>query len=83
MIERPDDMTQVREQRRRELYRQHPEYGSPDTPFDQIPEGTRAAVMQYDGGLAQRDQARAGQGASFVTCAAIVERANPRGLSGG
>jgi hypothetical protein len=45
-IERPDSVTERRAAARRELYAQHPEFGSPDTPADQLPEEVRVAVMQ-------------------------------------
>jgi hypothetical protein len=45
-IERPDSVTERRAQARRELFAQHPEYGSPDTPVDQLPEEIRVQIMQ-------------------------------------
>ena len=39
-------MTERRARRRQELYAQHPEFGSPDTPADQLPEDVRVALMQ-------------------------------------
>ncbi|MHB1134355.1 MAG: thioredoxin family protein [Chloroflexota bacterium] len=77
-IERPDDISLMREQRRRELYVQHPEYGSPETPFDQIPEQTRGAIMQHMGTL--RDELKPVQDKAVIRdLRAIVERARPRG----
>ena len=45
-IERPESVTEKRAQLRRELYAAHPEFGSPDTPISQIPEGVRAQLME-------------------------------------
>jgi Thioredoxin len=44
-IERPDSVTQAREQKRRELYASHPEWGSPDTPINELPEDIRTQVQ--------------------------------------
>jgi hypothetical protein len=45
-IERPDSVTARRAQFRQELYAQHPEYGSPDAPVDQLPEEVRVRLQQ-------------------------------------
>ena len=45
-IERPDSVTEQRAQRRREIFAQHPEFGSPDAPPDQLPEDARNALNQ-------------------------------------
>lgn len=45
-IERPASVTEARQRRRVELFAEHPEFGSPDTPPDQLPESTRAQVME-------------------------------------
>lgn len=45
-IERPASVTERRSQLRQEMYQQHPEFGSPDTPPDQLPEEVRVQVMQ-------------------------------------
>jgi hypothetical protein len=39
-------VTERRARQRRDLFAQHPEFGSPDTPADQLPEETRVAIMQ-------------------------------------
>jgi Thioredoxin len=44
-IERPDSVTQRREQKRRELYAGHPEWGSPGTPINELPEDIRTQVQ--------------------------------------
>jgi hypothetical protein len=72
--ERPADISQVREEKRRELYAQHPEYGSPETPIDQLPEETRAAVLQWNASL--RDELKPTQDQAVIRdLRAIVERA--------
>ncbi len=43
-IERPASVTQRREERRREIYAQNPEFGSPDAPVDQLPEEARTRL---------------------------------------
>ena len=45
-IERPDSVTALREQKRQELYRQHPEWGDPGKPIAELPEDVRTAVQQ-------------------------------------
>lgn len=45
-IERPKSVTERREELRREIYRKNPEFGSPDTPPDQLPEDVRARLSQ-------------------------------------
>ena len=45
-IERPDSVTELRAQKRRELFAQNPRFGSPDTPIDQLPEDVRTDLMQ-------------------------------------
>jgi Thioredoxin len=44
-IERPESVTQAREAKRRELYAQHPEFGSADAPIADLPEDVRAQVQ--------------------------------------
>src|SRR2546423_3434936 len=45
-IERPASVTERRARQRRELFAHHPEFGSPDTPADQLPEDVRVTLMQ-------------------------------------
>lgn len=45
-IERPQVVTERRAQRRQEIYAQHPEFGSLDTPIDQLPENVRTNLQQ-------------------------------------
>lgn len=44
-IERPATVTDRRAERRREIYAQNPEFGSPDTPIDQLPEQVRPRIQ--------------------------------------
>ena len=44
--ERPDSVTELRAQKREEIYRQHPEFGSPSTPATELPEDVRANLTQ-------------------------------------
>lgn len=55
-IERPASVTERNAQLRRELYAQHPEFGSPDTPVSQLDEEVRAQVMEAT--AAMREAAR-------------------------
>ena len=45
-IERPTSVTERRAEQRRAVHAQHPEFGSPETPIAQMPEETRAQLMQ-------------------------------------
>ena len=45
-IERPQVVTERRAQRRQEIYAQHPEFGSLETPIDQLPENVRTDLQQ-------------------------------------
>jgi hypothetical protein len=44
-IERPASVTELRAQRRREIFASHPEFGSPDAPVDQLPDDVRARLQ--------------------------------------
>jgi thiol-disulfide isomerase/thioredoxin len=43
-IERPDTVTDLRQQRRREVYASDPDFGSPDTPASELPDEVRATL---------------------------------------
>jgi hypothetical protein len=43
--ERPDSVTDLRAQRRREIYASDPAYGSPDAPVDSLPEDVRTRLQ--------------------------------------
>jgi len=45
-IERPESVTQLREQKRREIYEKNPEFGSPSDPVDKLPEEARIRLTQ-------------------------------------
>ncbi|HEX5417632.1 MAG TPA: thioredoxin family protein [Chloroflexota bacterium] len=45
-IERPTSVTELRAQKRAEVFAQHPEFGSPSAPPDQLPEDVRARLNQ-------------------------------------
>ena len=45
-IERPESVTERRAARRAELYAEHPEFGAPGTPADQLPEEARSQLSQ-------------------------------------
>jgi len=45
-IERPDSVTKLRAEKRLEIYANNPEFGSPDSPIDQLPEDVRARLAQ-------------------------------------
>jgi hypothetical protein len=44
-IERPASVTEIRAKRRKEIFAAHPEFGSPDAPVDQLPEGIRVRLQ--------------------------------------
>jgi hypothetical protein len=48
-IERPNSVTELREKKRRELYQQNPEFGSPSDPVDKLPEDARIRLTQAIG----------------------------------
>ncbi len=45
-IERPDSVTELRAQKRRELFAQHPEFGDPNAPIDQLPDEVRVRLAE-------------------------------------
>jgi len=45
-IERPASVTKLRADTRLEIYAQHPEFGSPDAPVDQLPEDVRVRLAE-------------------------------------
>ena len=45
-IERPESVTERRAQRRSAIYAEHPEFGSPEAPVDQLPEAVRVQLSQ-------------------------------------
>lgn len=53
-IERPGSVTERRATLRQELFAQHPEFGAPGTPPDQLPEDVRRQMMQAT--ATQREQ---------------------------
>jgi hypothetical protein len=50
-VERPESVTRLREEKRLELYRQHPEWGDPDRPIAELPENVRTQVQQASAAL--------------------------------
>lgn len=50
-VERPESVTRMREERRQELYRQHPEWGDPSAPIAELPEDVRTQVQQATAGM--------------------------------
>ena len=73
-IERPDSVTQRRAQARQQLFAEHPEFGAPGTPADQLPEDVRGQLMQATAAL--RDQSKPQDNADVIgQLAAIAGRA--------
>ena len=71
-IERPASVTERNAQIQREVYAEHPEFGSPDIPVTQLPEDLRLQVMQATTG--RREAARAANNQEVVSALrAIVE----------
>jgi len=50
-IERPESVTALREQKRLELYRSHPDWGDPSKPIAELDEGVRTQVQQLSGAM--------------------------------
>ena len=44
-IERPESVTKVRAEKRKEIFSSDPAFGSPDAPIDQLPEDVRARLQ--------------------------------------
>ena len=63
-IERPASVTERNARQQRELYAQHPEFGSSDTPISQLPEDIRMQVMQAT--AAARETSRAANNQDVV-----------------
>jgi hypothetical protein len=57
-IERPASVTERRNARRQQLYAEHPELGSPDTPISQMPEEARVTLMQAMAGWREEFKAQ-------------------------
>jgi Thioredoxin len=55
-VERPDSVTELRARKRQEIYAAHQEFGTPQTPPDQLSDETRAALQTAL--LAMRDEVR-------------------------
>lgn len=63
-IERPASVTERRNAQRAELYAQHPEFGSPETPISQLPEEARLALTQAT--LTLREESKAADNRDVV-----------------
>ena len=50
-VERPESVTRVREEKRQALYKQHPEWGDPNTAIAELPEEVRTQVQQGVAGI--------------------------------
>lgn len=73
-IERPASVTELRARRRREIFAEHPEFGSPDGPADQLPENVRARLAAELGKM--RDDTTDWANAEVIReLRAIVQRA--------
>jgi hypothetical protein len=73
--ERPASVTERRAQRRLEIFAQHPEFGSPDQPIDQLPEDVRAQLQEAI--AAMRDELKPVDNRDVVReFIGIVERAH-------
>ncbi|HEX8968375.1 MAG TPA: thioredoxin family protein [Chloroflexota bacterium] len=76
-VERPDSVTRLREEKRLELYAQHPEWGDPSKPIAELPEDVRARVQQATG--AMRNETRPFANAEVVReLRELVQRASTR-----
>lgn len=63
-IERPDSVTRLREEKRLELYQQHPEWGDPSKPIAELPEEVRTQIQQAS--AAMRSQTKPFSNAEVV-----------------
>ena len=71
--ERPPSVTERRATKRSELYAQHPEFGSPETPISQLPEEVRLRVTEATAAL-RADSKRDDTQDVVHTLREIVER---------
>ncbi len=71
--ERPPSVTERRTAKRSELYAQHPEFGSPETPISQLPEEVRLRVTEATAAL-RADSKRDDTQDVVRTLREIVER---------
>jgi len=53
-IERPDSVTERRAQLRSDLFAQHPEFGNPDAPIDQLREDVRVQLAEATAGIREQ-----------------------------
>ena len=60
-IERPESITSRRAAQRADLYAQHPEFGSPETPITQLPEDVRVKLMEAQAPLREASKAQDNQ----------------------
>jgi gas vesicle protein len=49
--ERPESVSQLREEKRQALYQQHPEWGDASKPIAELPEDVRTQVQQATGAM--------------------------------
>ena len=73
-VERPRSITELRAEKRRELYADHPEFGAPDAPVDQLPEDIRAELSRLNQEI-RTQTASHGAPATVREIRQIVERA--------
>lgn len=72
--ERPDSITRLSQEKRAEIYRQNPEFGTPATPVAQLPEDIRVRLQQTM--AAMREEMRAVSNREMIReLREIVERA--------
>jgi thioredoxin family protein len=76
-IERPESVTRLREEKRRGLYAQHPEWGDPNKPIAEQTEDVRTQIQQAT--AAMRNDTKAFANAEVVReLRELVERASTR-----
>jgi hypothetical protein len=72
--ERPDSVTRLRQQKREEMYRQHPEFGDPSTPVAQLADDVRVKLQAAMATM--REETRATANAEVIReLRQIVEKA--------
>jgi hypothetical protein len=75
--ERPDSVTELREQKRQELYASDPAYGSPKAPLDQLPEEVRTRLQAAIRKM-REDTAEYANGEVLRELKAVVQQAATR-----
>jgi Thioredoxin len=79
-IERPRSVTDRRRRLREELFAEHPEFGSPDTPISQLPEEVRNQIIEANS--AWREEWKADDNKEVVRALREIVQSSPTPSAG-